>query len=49
METDSRYAGPKIGDRAPEFEVLDSTGERCALLDLVATGPRVFVFYRGPW
>jgi peroxiredoxin len=49
METEAEYTGLKVGDRAPEFEVLDSTGGRWTLADLVATGPRVLVFYRGHW
>jgi peroxiredoxin len=49
METDARNAGPKVGDRAPEFKVLDSTGEWFGLSDLIASGPCVFVFYRGLW
>jgi peroxiredoxin len=39
----------KIGDRAPDFTVLDSTGISRSLADLVAAEPRVFVFYRGHW
>jgi peroxiredoxin len=49
MGTDTAYANPKVGDRAPQFAVLDSTGTQRTLTELVAAGPRVFVFYRGHW
>jgi peroxiredoxin len=39
----------KIGERAPDFAVLDSTGISRSLTGLVAAEPRVFVFYRGHW
>ncbi len=40
---------PQAGEIAAEFELLDSTGARRRLSDLVATGPRIFIFYRGHW
>jgi len=38
-----------VGDTAPEFELPDSSGVPRRLCDMVANGPRVFVFYRGHW
>jgi peroxiredoxin len=38
-----------VGNHAPDFAVLDSTGISRSLTDLVAAEPRVFVFYRGHW
>jgi peroxiredoxin len=40
---------PSVGDRAPEFELRDSTGVVRRLDDLVAGGMCVVVFYRGHW
>ena len=49
MTSQHAYPGLKLGEAAPEFEVLDSTGALCNLGSLIAAGPRVFVFYRGHW
>jgi peroxiredoxin len=46
---DAASAVVKVGDHAPDFTVLDSTGISHSLTDLVAAAPRVFVFYRGHW
>lgn len=40
---------PAIGERAPAFELPDSTGVTRRLDDLVAKGLCVVVFYRGHW
>jgi peroxiredoxin len=40
---------PAIGERAPEFELADSTGVMRRLDDLVSKGLCVVVFYRGHW
>jgi hypothetical protein len=40
---------PKVGERAPGFELSDARGERVALDDLLGAGPVVLVFYRGAW
>jgi peroxiredoxin len=40
---------PKVGDRAPDFALADSTGVTRRLDDLVAGGMCVVVFYRGHW
>ncbi len=40
---------PAVGERAPEFELADSSGVVRRLDDLVARGVCVVVFYRGHW
>jgi peroxiredoxin len=40
---------PKVGERAPGFELSDARGERVALDDLLDAGTVVLVFYRGAW
>jgi len=40
---------PAVGERAPEFELADSTGVVRRLDDLVSKGLCVVVFYRGHW
>ncbi|MGA9721706.1 MAG: hypothetical protein WBQ86_04575 [Candidatus Binatus sp.] len=40
---------PSVGDRAPEFALVDSTGIVRRLDDLIAGGACVVVFYRGHW
>jgi peroxiredoxin len=40
---------PSVGEIAPDFVLPDSTGAPQRLSDLVATGPRVLIFYRGHW
>jgi peroxiredoxin len=49
MNGERAYPGLELGQPAPDFQVLDSTGESRNLARLVASGPRVFVFYRGHW
>jgi len=42
---------PKIGQKAPEFTLLDANRHEVALSSLVASAPRgvLLVFYRGFW
>jgi peroxiredoxin len=40
---------PAVGEMAPDFELPDSTGAPRSLSALVATGPRILIFYRGHW
>jgi peroxiredoxin len=40
---------PDVGSKAPDFELFDSTGLEHSLGSLVASGPRVLLFYRGHW
>ena len=40
---------PNIGDLAPDFELVDSTGNRQRLSAMVSHGPLVLIFYRGHW
>jgi hypothetical protein len=42
-------AGPKVGDTAPDFELLDQLGRTVRSTDLLAKGPVVISFYRGHW
>ncbi|MGH9325705.1 MAG: hypothetical protein ACRD2B_03310 [Terriglobia bacterium] len=39
----------KVGETVDDFELLDSTGKRRRLSELVSSGPRVLMFYRGHW
>lgn len=45
------FAGraPKVGDQAPDFALLDQTGEEVRLSSLLLRGPVVLIFYRGEW
>jgi peroxiredoxin len=40
---------PAVGDRLPEFLMTDSDGHLVSLAALVAKGPVVISFNRGPW
>jgi len=40
---------PGVGQVAPDLTLPDSTGELRRLSELVRSGPRVLVFYRGHW
>jgi len=40
---------PAVGQIAPDFELLDSTGTARRLSGLVAQTPIALVFYRGYW
>ncbi len=40
---------PAIGQRAPDFAVVDQYGAPFTLRDLLGEGPLVLVFYRGHW
>ena len=42
---------PRVGQRAPDFALLDSTRHQVSLAQLLASSPRgvVLVFYRGYW
>ena len=44
-------AVPKVGQKAPDFTLLDSTAHRVSLAELLASSPRgvLLVFYRGYW
>jgi peroxiredoxin len=39
----------KVGDRAPDFELPDATGNKVKLLELLARGPVIVTWYRGGW
>ncbi|SDN51102.1 Peroxiredoxin [Paenibacillus sp. yr247] len=41
--------GLKEGDKAPNFTLANSLGERVNLYDELAKGPVVLTFYRGSW
>jgi len=38
-----------IGDKAPEFELLNATGELISLKETLNNGPVVLTYYRGNW
>jgi len=40
---------PAVGETAPDFELIDSTGVARRLSDLISGGVGVVVFYRGHW
>lgn len=39
----------KVGDEAPDFDLLNSKGEMVSSGNLLAKGPLVISFYRGVW
>jgi hypothetical protein len=39
----------KIGEKAPDFTLPNTSGELVKLADLLARGPVVVTFYRGTW
>lgn len=39
----------KVGDKAPDFTLPDTTGTRVSTADLRARGSLVVSFYRGGW
>jgi hypothetical protein len=45
------HGAPRIGSRAPDFNLLDTTRTEISLSQLVASSPRgvLLVFYRGYW
>jgi len=44
-----RAPGPGLQAVAPQFQLLDQSGNSVALSELTAAGPAVVVFYRGHW
>jgi peroxiredoxin len=40
---------PDVGERAPDFTLPDSTGERRSLSQLARDRRQVLIFYRGHW
>lgn len=38
-----------VGDKAPEFELLNAVGKMIKSSDILARGPMVLTFYRGGW
>ncbi len=40
---------PAVGDKAPEFELPDSSGESRTLKNLLGDGKLLLVFFRGLW
>ncbi len=43
---EAELPGPDIGSKAPEFTLIDSTGEKHTLSDLLKKGNVALVFYR---
>ncbi len=41
--------GLEVGERAPDFELVNAFGDRVRLSDHLARGPVVLSFYRGAW
>jgi len=39
----------KTGDKAPDFELVNTKGTRVSSANLLAQGPLVISFYRGSW
>jgi peroxiredoxin len=40
---------PKVGDRAPQFDLPSTKGTKIALKDYIGKTKVVLVFYRGYW
>jgi peroxiredoxin len=40
---------PAVGDRAPDFTLVDSTGATRTLSSFAAHGRLVLLFFRGHW
>ncbi len=47
--TDFSTRARNVGDNAPEFELLDATGELVSLQKVLKEGSVVLTFYRGIW
>ena len=45
------HGAPHVGQKAPDFTLLDSNGKSVTLSELLASSPRgaLLVFYRGYW
>jgi peroxiredoxin len=39
----------QVGDRAPDFELLNAAGKKIKLSELTARGPVIVTWYRGGW
>ncbi len=39
----------KVGDKAPDFALKNTSGQQVSLHQLLAKGPVVLSFYRGRW
>ena len=40
---------PRVGEKAPEFSLLDENGKQVSLADLISRNGAVLIFYRGYW
>ena len=40
---------PRVGEKAPEFSLLNQDGKTVALTDLLSPNGAVLIFYRGYW
>ena len=40
---------PRIGEKAPEFTLLDQNGKQVALANLLSPNGAILIFYRGYW
>jgi len=49
IESGGLASGLEVGDRAPEFDLPNATGERVTLRQRLEAGPVVVTFYRGDW
>ncbi|MGZ4777857.1 MAG: hypothetical protein ACXVIJ_11870 [Thermoanaerobaculia bacterium] len=45
------HGAPRVGQKAPDFALLDSNGHLVSLSSILASSPRgaVLIFYRGYW
>lgn len=42
-------SAPRVGEKAPEFTLLDQRGKQVALADLLSGKGALLIFYRGHW
>lgn len=49
ISENSNPQGLKVGDAAPEIELINQSGVRFLLSDELKKGPVILVFYRGNW
>ncbi|MEE6131730.1 AhpC/TSA family protein [Bacillus sp. 1780r2a1] len=49
LEKSGIAQGLKVGNQAPDFTLLDATGQKVSFKNLLQKGPVIVTFYRGGW